>query len=454
MIFETTHKITTFATSNTNIIIQSLRTTTIFCSITDYFCIFAPNLAAFSIFLPYSIVLITYQYSMEVQFPKNFLWGTSTAAYQIETASEHDWKGVNSKDGHTFLRTADHELRRNEDLQYISLLGNAYRMSMDWAKLQSAPNEAFNPDVVAEYRSFLAKLKARNIYVMMVLHHFTNPLWFVQNGSWENPQNIPVFINYVEQMVDTFGDLIDNWNTFNEPEVYLCNSRLLGNFPPFKKSWSSFNAALNNMSRSHKLAVKVLKNRYPRVPVGISKNCAVFAAENWKGWLPAKVADYVFMNYIPSKFMESTDYFGMSYYARIPLDPYPITEIDQPGKLARLGRPHDKMWEYYPEGMYESIRRYWKKYNKPIVITESGICTPDSEVRIASIKDYLRILRRCMDEGIDIKAFFEWTTMDNFEWNLGPTYQFGLVAVDYATGKRRMKSCGEFYSKVVRDSGF
>ena len=158
---------------------------------------------------------------MDLLFPKDFIWGTSTAAYQIETAFEHDWRGVKSIDGHVFERTADHELHRAEDLAYIAQLGNAYRMSLDWSRLQRQANGKFDAEVVKEYRSFLAKLKARNIYIMMVLHHFTNPLWFVQNGSWENSANIPVFLNYVEQMVDNFGDLVDNWNTFNEPDVTL-----------------------------------------------------------------------------------------------------------------------------------------------------------------------------------------------------------------------------------------
>ena len=390
---------------------------------------------------------------MNIQFPKDFIWGTSTAAYQIETAFAHDWRGVKSKDGHVFERTADHELHRAEDLNYITQLGNAYRMSLDWSKLQRQANGKFDQQTVNEYRSFLAKLKARNIYVMMVLHHFTNPLWFVQSGSWENSANIPVFLNYVEQMVNTFGDLVDNWNTFNEPDVYLTNSRLLGNFPPFVKSLGRFRKTLNNMSRAHRLAVPIIKNACPTAPVGISKNCVKFVAENALGWLPAKIADYVFMDYITSYFMEGNDYFGMSYYAKISLTPYPITEIDMPGKLAQLKRPHDKMWEYDPNGMKESIERFWQKYKLPIIITESGICTDDSQVRINSIKDYLSILHQCQQNGIDIKGYFHWTTMDNFEWNLGPTYKFGLVNVDYDTGKRTLKPCGEFYSQVVRNGG-
>ena len=287
---------------------------------------------------------------MLIQFPKNFIWGTSTAAPQIETAFDHDWVGVKSKDGFTFGRTSDHEKRRTEDLQYICQLGNAYRMSLDWSRLQREPYGKFVPEVVSEYRSFLAKLKARNKYIMLVLHHFANPNWFVRAGSWDSEKSIGMFTDYARQIVDNFGDMADNWNTFNEPNVYLVNSRFIGNFPPFKKNIRAFWTAFNHMSRAHKLTAKILKDRYPDTPVGISHNCVAFEAANFMGRLPAYIADKVFMEAIPDRFLEGCDYWGMSYYARIPLAPFPVTEVDTPGKLAEWGRPHDKMWQYYPEG--------------------------------------------------------------------------------------------------------
>ncbi|OWY24779.1 glycoside hydrolase family 1 protein [Sphingobacteriales bacterium UPWRP_1] len=389
----------------------------------------------------------------KITFPPGFIWGTSTAAAQIETAYNHDWLNVKSKDGHTFNRTSDHELHRDEDVGYITALGNAYRMSVAWWRLQPEPFAKFDKQVVAEYRSFIAKLKARNTYIMMVLHHFTNPLWFVREGSWENGNTVPMFLDYVQQMIDNFGDLVNNWNTFNEPAVYLFNSRLQGAFPPFKKSLPAFYKALKNMSRAHRLSVPLIKAAYPNVPVGISKNAVIFAPQNLLGWLPAKLADKLFMEYVADHFIDGCDYWGMSYYAKIRLTPFPVSEVDTPGKLDKMRLPHDKMWEYYPVGMKESVLRYHKRYGKPIFITESGICTENSDVRIASIKDYLTLLHQCIQEGVDLKGYFHWSTIDNFEWNLGPTYRFGLVQVDFETGKRTMKKCGEFYRKVVQNNG-
>ena len=390
---------------------------------------------------------------MDLKFPDNFVWGTSTAAAQIETAFEHDWRGVQAKDGYTFERTSDHELRRMEDIEYIVQLGNAYRMSVDWSRLQRKPFEKFDPEVVLEYSTFLAKLKARGIRIMFVLHHFCNPLWFVEAGSWESPKTIPMFLDYVAQVVTNFGRMVDTWNTFNEPAVYMSNGYYMGMFPPFKKSIFAFRKVLKNMSRAHRLAIQVLKKEYPDKPVGISKNTVIFVHENLLGWLPAKIADKVFMDVVADHFIEDIDYLGISYYAKIRMKPQPITELDNPGELAKMGLKHDKMWEYYPQGLKENVLRYWNKYKKPIVITENGVCTDDCNFRIQSIKDYLGLLHECIEMGVDIRGYYHWTTMDNFEWNIGPTYRFGLVEVDFVNGKRRMKDSGKFYQKVVENNG-
>jgi len=393
---------------------------------------------------------------MQYKFPDNFIWGTSTASTQIETASNHAWKGLQAKDGYTFLRTSDHEKRREEDIGYICQLGNAYRLSLDWSRLQLSPCAPFEPAVIEEYRDFLQSLKLKGMYIMLVAHHFTNPNWFDVAGNWWNPRSVSYYLNYVEQLVKHFGDLVNNWNTFNEPAVYLVNGFLIGNFPPYKKNMPLMLKSLKNLAKANTLAVDLIKGNYPDVPVGISKNTVNFYGRNLAGKLPAALGNWFFNRYVADKFIEPLDYFGMSYYARIGLDPKPITNIDTPEKIQALGLPHDKMWEYYPEGMGNFIEYFWKKYKKPIIITESGICTDDSNLRINSTKHYLQQLHELINDGVDIKGYFHWTTMDNFEWNIGPTYRFGLVKVDFEnkTFDRTMKPCGEFYSQVVKNNGF
>lgn len=388
---------------------------------------------------------------MRLKFPKGFLWGTSTAAAQIETASEHNWKGIPSIDGYTFNETTEHEKRRMEDLTYIKQFGSVYRCGVDWARLQTKAFAPFEKEVIAEYQEFFQKLNEEGMQIMFVIHHFTNPLWFENNGSWQNADNIPAFVDYAKKCIKHFSKYVFNWNTFNEPNVYAMNAWMLGGFPPQKYNYFKANRAIKHLSQAHNIVYDLLKEATPDKPVGISLNTVWFKAHNFLGYIPAKLCDWWF-HWRTAKLFEKVDYWGVSYYAYILLNPFPITEIDKPGKLDKMGLPHDDMWAYKPEGLGKHIRAIYKRYKKPIIITENGICTEDSQKRIASIKDYLKICHELIEEGIPLKGYIHWSAWDNFEWNLGPTFRFGLVRIDLKTKDRTMTEAGVFYSKVTSEN--
>jgi beta-glucosidase len=382
---------------------------------------------------------------MQLNFPDNFFFGTSTAAYQIETAFEHDWLGVKAMDGYLFERTSDHEKRFKEDAEIIAYCAPNYRMSLMWSKLQRAPYAELHRETVAEYRAFLDDLKTRGVKVMMVLHHFTNPLWFSQNGNWEKTENVALWVDFSKKVVDEFGEYVSYWNTFNEPNVYVSNGWVLGQFPPFKTSLLGARSAIKNMGLAHHMVYDYIKAKFPEQPVGISHNTVIFSAENVWGYLPAKISDRWFMDYLLKPFTGKLDFFGLSYYAKISHDPQPITYIDTPAKMEKLGKPHDDMWEYYPNGLKECIERYWNKYRLPVIITESGICTADENKQIAAMKDYVKIVHDCLQKGIDIRGYYWWSTFDNFEWNLGPTFCFGLYETDLKTKDRRKRAGADVF---------
>lgn len=385
---------------------------------------------------------------MALHFPPDFLFGTSTSAYQIETAFDHDWLGVKSMDGHIFNSTTDHEQRFEEDARLIADLAPAYRMSLMWSKLQRAPKAPFHAEAVAEYHILLKALKRRNVNIMMVLHHFTNPTWFSELGGWEKEANLELWLDFVQQLVVEFGEYVSYWNTFNEPNVYASFGWGIGQFPPFKKNLLTAIKVVKHMGKAHDQAYTLLKKHYPEKPVGISHNCAVFAADNAIGWLPAKLLDHWFMHFVPKHF-ERVDFFGMSYYARINHDPLPVTMVTTPDKLINSGKDHDDMWEYYPEGLRETILRYWKQYKKPIIITENGVCTKDDTLRVKAIHDYLQIVHDLLQAGVDIKGYYYWSTWDNFEWALGPTYQFGLYGCDPVTKERIRRQSAGVYATIA-----
>jgi len=385
---------------------------------------------------------------MQYVFPKDFIFGTSTAAAQIETAFEHDWQGVKAKDGNIFDRTTDHELRLVEDANIISSLAPYYRMGLLWSKLQRAPHAPLHVETVLEYKAFLKDLKSKGVKIMMVLHHFTNPIWFAKQGGWEKLENINYWIDFAKKTIDAFADDVALWNTFNEPNVYASNGWITGYFPPFKNNPVKAAIVVKNMGRAHDEIYSYIKQHHPNQPVGISHNAVVFTSENILGWFPERLSDWWFMEWVP-KYFENVDFFGMSYYARVSHDPMPITFMNSPEKLKKLGKAHDDMWEYHPEGLRTCINRYWNKYKKPIIITESGVADSTDALRQQAIVDYAKILHEALQDGIDIRGYFWWSTWDNFEWNLGSAMRFGLYECNFETKDRTKRPSAEVFRKLA-----
>lgn len=381
-------------------------------------------------------------------FPDHFVFGTSTAAAQVETAFEHDWQHVKARDGAVFNSTTDHEKRFESDAAIIASLAPSYRMSLQWSRLQRAPFAPLDVTSVNTYHAFLQDLRTRNVSIMMVLHHFTNPLWFAQAGGWENETNIAAWVDYARKVVDEFGQYVSWWNTFNEPNVYASYGWITGFFPPFKNNPVLAARAIKNMGRAHNEVYSYIHTRYPNKPVGISHNATIFEAQNMLGWFPARLADWWFMEYVPEHFKQA-DFFGMSYYTRLPHDPLPITYLETPDKMKKLGKVHDDIWEYHPEGLRTCIDRYWKRYGKPIIITENGVCDAADTLRQRAIVDYATIVHQAIEDGIDIQGYYWWSTWDNFEWHLGPSFRFGLYEVDYTTQERRKRRSASLYEQLA-----
>ncbi|MBK9336218.1 MAG: family 1 glycosylhydrolase [Lewinellaceae bacterium] len=386
-------------------------------------------------------------------FPTYFFWGTSTAAAQVETAGDHPWHGLIARDGYRFEHTTDHELRRAEDADYIARFGSVYRCSVDWSRLQPQAMARFDPDVVDEYCTFFEHLKQKGVSLMLVLHHFCHPNWFEQQGGWTKEANIECFVHYAQQCMKHFGEYVTYWNTFNEPNVYAYNAFFSGNFPPHKKyNYFTANRVLDNMGQAHDIVRFLIREKFKRAQVGISLNTACFEAANILGLPVAAFARWWFMGRAARPFRKC-DFWGLSYYAYIRFDPLPVDMIHRPKAVLKSGLPHDKMWLYHPEGLGWALRRFWKKYQKPVIITENGICTDDGGQRIQALRDYLRVCHDAIRDGVDLRGYIHWSTWDNFEWHLGPTYRFGLVRVDLQTKERSMTEAGLFYEKIAQQNG-
>jgi beta-glucosidase len=388
---------------------------------------------------------------MNLQFPDHFRFGTSTSAVQIETAVHHDWQGFTARDNSIFTRTTDHELRWGKDVEIISSLAPNYRMSLMWSRLQRGPFAILDSEAVNYYRSLLGQLKQCGVDIMLVLHHFANPVWFSEQGGWANKQSVDWWLDYVRKVIHEFGEFVTLWNTFNEPNLYISLSSVAGIFPPQKTNPIYAWRVLNNLSRAHQTTYEILNTFSPGKPVGISHNASILEGDNLLGVLPAKITDWWYMHFIPGWF-ESCDFFGLSYYSRIGYDPFPVTFLNTPEKIIKSNKQHDDMWEYYPEGLGICIDRYWKRFHKPIIITENGMSTNDDNQRIKSIYDYLNIIHDRIEKGIDIRGYYHWSSWDNFEWNLGPSYRFGLYACDPVTKERIKRPSADVYSSLAHSN--
>ncbi|MCC7467178.1 MAG: family 1 glycosylhydrolase, partial [Saprospiraceae bacterium] len=282
---------------------------------------------------------------------------------------------------------------------------------------------------------------------------FAHPNWFEKMGGFTNEDNIPYYLEYARLCIKHFGEYVSYWNTFNEPNVYAMNAFMLGNFPPAQRGrYFVANRVLDNMGTAHDIVFRMIREKSD-APIGISLNTALFEGRGILGKLVAAFVDWWFIRRAARPF-ERCDFWGLSYYAYMIFNPMPVDAVTGKKTLDKWGIPHDKMWGYRPEGLGKVLRRFYKKYRKPLLITENGICTDDPEKRIQAIKDYLGVCHNAIKEGVPLLGYIHWSTWDNFEWHLGPSFRFGLIKVNFETMEREVTPAAKFYAQLTRDNGF
>lgn len=379
----------------------------------------------------------------DLKFPQKFLWGSSTSAYQVEGGNNNDWsKWLDAG------RACDHYHCYEQDFDLIKELGqNAHRFSLEWSRIE--PEEGkFNHKEISHYREVLLALKKRNIKSVVTLWHFTNPLWFAQKGGWANKKAADYFKRYVKIVTENFGDLIDFWATLNEPTVFIGMGYLRGVWPPGKMNpfltWRVF----KNLVKAHKIAYKIIHKHYPRARVTL--NHFVSYIEPARRWCPvevfiAKVINYFGNSFLLNKVKNHLDFIGFDYYLHYRIVWYPpfVKNINK--------KTNDMDWEIYPKGIY-FVLRYLARFKKPVYILENGLADADDSRRGAFIIDHLKWIHRAISEGIDVRGYFHWSLMDNFEWAEGFTPRFGLVEIDYKSLKRKIRPSALVYAKICKEN--
>jgi len=422
----------------------------------------------------------------EMTFPNDFIWGTASAAHQVEGNNENsnfawwekqvDESGISRIKNRDNSRVAcDHWNRYPEDIQLMKTLGtNAYRFSVSWSKIMPQEN-TIDSSALLHYVQVCDSLIASGITPVVTLHHFTHPIWFMEKGGFAKEENIPDFIEFATLVFNALSDKVPYWCTFNEPGVYVIAAYFNGNFPPGRSEPKMAAAAYLNMIRAHVQLYDELKT------TEAGKNAAIGIVKNFQQFDPMHrndLRDWAICHMVDGAFNESfleafrsgkfkfsfptlvsvneeiegaagkLDFLGLNYYSHNAMDFSLNIDASLELKLYPGETPSDMDYTMYPEGIYRAIKRA-STLDVPIIITENGIADSLDDRRGLFIQQYLYAVHRAMQEGADVKGYFYWSLMDNFEWDLGYGMRFGLYEVDFETQQRRLREGSKEYVRIV-----
>ena len=355
---------------------------------------------------------------------------------------------------------------------------NHYRFSIEWSKIEPE-NGNFNIEAIQHYRDLCDSLIKNNITPVITLHHFTHPIWFENLGAFEKRENVSHFIEYSEYAFNNLKDLVPIWCTINEPSVFVSQGYFNGIFPPGKKDPVLAGTVLENLLYAHTKTYKHLKglDGGDQTQIGLVKN--IFQFEPLRRW---HLLDWVFSNVLNNVFTNSTldyfkkghsifllpgmvkkemknthavgamDFIGLNYYSRMHVRGQ--ASLAEPFLFKK--RPQDIQtdmdYALYPEGFYKALHTI-SVLKKPIYVTENGVADRGNNIREIFIKRYLYALNKALQGGLDIRGYFYWTLMDNFEWAEGYKMKFGLYEVDFKTQARSLRESSNLFAKMVKKPG-
>jgi len=441
--------------------------------------------------------------TQRLRFPDGFLWGTATAAYQIEGGWDEDGKGPSIWD--TFSHTPgkimdgttgdiadDHYHRWEDDLTLMAGLGvNAYRFSVSWPRVLPDGAGRVNAAGLDFYDRLVDGLLARGIDPWVTLYHWDLPQALHDAGGWPNRDTARHFADYAHIMAERLGDRVRHWMTHNEPSVVVLLGYFTGEYAPGEVNPMGAFQTAHHLFLSHGLAVRAIRAAASLKPeVGIVGHLRPVhpatpseedkaAARRYDGVLNRFYLDPIFFGRYPEDtwklleivmpkiedgdmaiISEPIDFLGVNYYTRFVIKHDPDVMLIQASEAPPAESEYSQLWEIYEPGLHEMLLRLRAEYApKRIVITENGIAVPDGIDWDGRVRDYRRIdylrnnlaqMHRAIADGVNVTGYFHWSFLDNFEWSHGYTARFGLVYVDYPTQRRIVKDSGRWFSAIAR----
>lgn len=430
-----------------------------------------------------------------------FLWGAATSSHQIEGHNRHNdwwqWESTGKVEGGVRSGAAtDHWNRYREDLRLASELGlNSYRFSVEWSRIEPRQGE-WDSSALDWYLELIHECERRGLVPMLTLHHFTSPQWFAEMGGFSSPQAAILFQQFVRKVAATLGPRVPLWCTLNEPMVLAVGSYLGQFMPPAVYSPELFARACHELLKSHVLAYDVLHSEIPErsgpwkerpIEVGIAHNLLHFMPDRrWhlieniltqvlsrfynRSWLDAvigKKQNFGVPRLIPQARpvtealgRRTVDFIGVNYYTKayvqwMPNRPSLSHSTSLPIHIAFAKHREtvsDLGWAIHPKGFREVIQLAGN-CGLPLYITENGIADRDDRHRSEYLFSHLREVADSTKRGIEIRGYYHWSLLDNFEWIKGFGPRFGLYEVDYETFERRRRPSAELYHKIISVHG-
>ena len=408
-------------------------------------------------------------------FPKDFLWGAATSAHQVEGGNLNDWseweianagrlaREAESKFGHLpswpMIReqaikpenyisglACNHYHRFREDFDIAKSLGhNAHRFSIEWSRIE--PEEGkFDEVEIEHYREVIKVLRERNMEPFVTLWHWTIPLWLRDRGGVESKQFPEYFTRYAQYVVRRLGDEVVFWMTLNEPTSVIGAAYAAGLWPPQKKNLLAALRVFRHLAAAHRRGYWAIRQIQANAQIGFG-NVLSFI-EPAHAWNP-----FDQLSVLISKFWSNQYFFlltGEDTHDYIAIQNYFHNRVAFPWRLQNKNeKVSDMSWELYPESLYYLLKE-WKKYNKPLYITENGLADACDKHRGWFIREAIKNLERAISEGIDVRGYFYWSLLDNFEWDKGFWPRFGLVEIDYKNAlERKIRPSAWEYKKII-----
>ncbi|GMU77678.1 MAG: beta-glucosidase [Acidimicrobiia bacterium] len=380
-------------------------------------------------------------------FPDGFLWGTATAAHQVEGGCwNNDWWAWEHATGTACEEPSgdacDHLWRYPGDLDLMAALGfGAYRFSLEWSRIEPEEGEVSRA-ALDHYARVIDACHDRGMQAVVTFHHFTTPRWAAADGGWENRTIVDRFTRFTEIAAARLGSDIDLACTINEPNVVNVMGYLMGHFPPGRTGdLDGYARAADHLVDAHRAVVPVLRAA-GRFPVGLTISMSDWAAEPGFEDRIAELRAVHEDGFLTAT--EGDDFVGVQSYSRLRVGETGIVGPEPGIEVLPMG------YEYWPRAAEVSIRRAAEITGLPVYVTENGIGTDDDDQRVRYLRDSLQGVARTIADGLDVRGFFHWSLLDNFEWAFGYRMRFGIVAVDRTTQERTVKPSGRWLADVIR----